>query len=153
MSCRLLSKVKLWKSRQKWRDFCCITLYDYYEVMTVGYTDIKELLKDARDIATGANDLQLKGLLLDIQGMVYDLQDENRELREENHELKNSKITEDELIKVGDFWKRPDKEYLYCPKCWGSEGKLIVCNQYEAGQYIYSTCRCPVCQYNSGQFK
>ncbi|MDG2980899.1 hypothetical protein [Latilactobacillus curvatus] len=121
----------------------------------MGYTDIKELLKDARDIASGANDLQLKGILLDIQGMVYDLQDENRDLREENHELKNQKITEDDLIKVGNFWKKPDKEYLYCPKCWGKDDKLVVCNitmqgeQNRVGAVInekqYGIC--PVCRY------
>lgn len=122
----------------------------------MGYTDIKELLKDARDIASGANDLQLKGLLLDIQGMVYDLQDENRELREENHTLKNNIINEDELIKVGSFWKKVDKPYYYCPSCWGSNNKLVVCNDIKIGVIknggkVGSTTKekCPVCNYSA----
>ncbi len=47
----------------------------------MGYSDIKEMLKDARNLATGANDLQLLSKLLEIQAVVFDLYDENRELR------------------------------------------------------------------------
>lgn len=122
----------------------------------MGYTDIKELLKDARDIASGANDLQLKGLLLDIQGMVYDLQDENRELREENHMLKNNVINEDELIKTGSFWMKADKPYFYCPSCWGSSNKLVVCNEVKLGTFgkggeptSTTNERCPVCKFTA----
>ncbi|EHU4981309.1 hypothetical protein C6809_RS12320, partial [Enterococcus faecalis] len=47
----------------------------------MGYSDIKEMFIDAKNLASGANDLQLKSILLDIQGKVYELQEENRELR------------------------------------------------------------------------
>lgn len=118
----------------------------------MGYSDIKELLKDARDIATGANNLQLAGLLIDIQGKVYDLQEENRVLREENHELKNQRITEDQLTKVGSFWKIAGKEYLYCPRCWGKDNKLVVCNDIKQTS-AFTLEICPVCGFNATKKK
>lgn len=110
----------------------------------MGYTDIKELLKDAKNIATGANELQLKSLLLDIQDKVYDLQDENRDLREENHSLKNEKILESELYKEGMVWRRAGNEYRYCPKCYGKDDKLIVCDEYNNRDFGHGY-ECPVC--------
>lgn len=107
------------------------------------YQDIKQLMTDAKNLAEGANDLQLKSKLLDIQGYLYELQDENRELRLENEKIKNEKITESRLIKVGSFWKLPDKDYLYCPKCWGKDKKLIVCNK--GTLYDRDVYQCPVC--------
>lgn len=117
----------------------------------MNYTDIKELLKDARDFAEGANDLQLKGKLLDIQGALYDLIDENRDLRIENERLKNVKITESQMKQVGSFWKIEDKEYYYCPKCWGKDKRLVVCVFNKT--YPVSTFLCPVCGFSSRYYQ
>lgn len=86
------------------------------------YSDLKELLIDARNLATGANDLQLKSLLLDIQGAVYDLQEENRNLRDEIHELKNSSITDSELVFRDGVYKKDSD--VYCSVCWDKDKRL-----------------------------
>lgn len=88
----------------------------------MGYSDLKELLIDARNLATGANDLQLKSLLLDIQGAVYDLQEENRNLRDEIHELKNSSITDSELVFRDGVYKKDSD--VYCSVCWDKDKRL-----------------------------
>ena len=110
------------------------------------YTDIRELLKDARNLAEGANDLQLKGKLLDIQGAVYDLQEENRKLRIENEALKNNADLENRLLKEGRFWKDPQKDYLYCPVCWGKNHKLISTDLLK-GTMLGDVRECPVCHF------
>lgn len=89
----------------------------------MGYSDIKELLIDAKNIATGANDLQLKEILLDIQSVVYELQEENRDLRNEIHDLKNANITEVDLTYRDGVYVR-DKD-IFCSTCWDNNKKLI----------------------------
>lgn len=90
----------------------------------MGYSDIKDLLKDAQNFATGANDLQLKNVLLDIQNAVYELQEENRELREENHNLKNVDIIKDELEYKDNAYYYKEKG-PYCSTCFDNDGKLV----------------------------
>lgn len=105
----------------------------------MGYSDIKELLKDAKNLATGANDLQLKSLLLDIQDKVFELQAENKNLREELHELKNDKIMDSQLEFHEGYYIRTTDKRKICSKCWDSERKMISTSIGELGQY------CPVC--------
>lgn len=106
----------------------------------MGYSDIKELLIDAKNLATGANDLQLKSVLLDIQGKVYDLQEENRNLRLENEELKNAKILDSDLKFQNGYYTRKSDGRNFCAKCWDLNNKLISTNETDMGQY------CPVCK-------
>jgi hypothetical protein len=118
----------------------------------MGYQDIKQLMKDARDLAEGANDLQLKGKLLNIQSYLYDLLDENKNLRLENEKMRNDKLLRERLLKEGTFWKDPKKpDYLYCPVCWGKEEKLIPADYFKDSDYgeIF---KCPVCGYWSNHF-
>lgn len=90
----------------------------------MGYGDLKELLKDAKNFATGANDLQLKGVLLDIQDAVYELQDENRELRLKVEELENNNILGSEIeFKSGAYYRNEDGPF--CTKCWDVDNKLV----------------------------
>ncbi|MFQ7654712.1 MAG: hypothetical protein ACLRKY_10795 [Enterococcus gallinarum] len=105
----------------------------------MGYSDIKEMLKDAKNIATGANDLHLKSLLLDIQDKVFELQEENKELREEIHDLKNDKIMESQLEYKDGYYVRNTDGRIFCSKCWDSEKKLISTLEAEYGKF------CPVC--------
>lgn len=96
----------------------------------MGYSDIKELLKDAKNFATGANDLQLKGVLLDIQDAVYELQEENRELRNEIQELNNTAIIDSELVfREGVYLKGND---IFCSACWDANKKLVRVRQHPA---------------------
>lgn len=115
----------------------------------MAYGDIRDAFIAAKNFATGANDLQLKSVLLDLQDMVFELQDENRMLREENHSLKNEKILESELYKEGMVWRRVGNEYRYCPKCYGKDNKLIVCDEYNNSDFGHGY-QCPVC-YSSFQ--
>lgn len=106
----------------------------------MSYADIKELLKDAKNLATGANDLQLKGKLLDIQDQVYELQEENRNLRLENEELKNAKILESDLEFHDGYYTRKSDGRNFCAKCWDDNKKLISTTEADLGEY------CPVCK-------
>ncbi|MFT8878871.1 MAG: hypothetical protein ABF913_04825 [Oenococcus sp.] len=114
--------------------------------MAVSYHDIKEMISDAKKLAKGINDSELNSKLMDLQGTVLDLLAENSDLRDENKELKKDRFNEDNLKKVGDFWKLPNRDYFYCPRCWGKDHKLIPCNDYEPAQGIKALI-CPVCNY------
>lgn len=81
------------------------------------YSNIKEMLKDARNFASGANDQKTVSLLKDIQLEIYDLLEENRELKLENKELKNKKIKKDRLEFIDNAYYI-DNEGPYCTKCW-----------------------------------
>lgn len=72
----------------------------------MGYSDIKELLRDAKNFATGANDLQLKSVVLDIQDKVFELQEENRNLRDRINELKKEKLIESEMEYCNGVYKK-----------------------------------------------
>lgn len=90
----------------------------------MGYSDLVQLYKDAKDLATGAHNLQLHDKLLQLQVAMYEMLDENRELRTENHELKNEKIISSEI-------ERKDNAYYhngkgpYCTTCYDSSKKLV----------------------------
>ena len=111
----------------------------------MGYSDIKEMLKDARNIATGANDLQLLSKLLDIQAAVYDLYDENAELRLAIKELQNIDELSSKLKHIGDFYYLPNDESPFCSRCWEASNKLIHAQQYAD----WGTYKCPECGVNS----
>jgi len=90
----------------------------------MGYSDIKEMLKDARNIATGANDLQLLSKLLEIQAAVYDLYDENRELRIQLEEAeRNDQIGSELEYKEESYFRKG--EGPYCTRCWDVDNKLV----------------------------
>lgn len=111
----------------------------------MGYSDLKELLKDAKNFATGANDLQLKGVLLDIQDAVYELQEENRSLRNRIHDLENERIVESELIyRDGVYLKGKD---VFCSACWDNSKKLVRVREDKRykGSTIDVLFRCDVC--------
>ena len=107
----------------------------------MGYSDIKEMFKDAKNLATGANDLQLKSVLLDIQGAVYELQEENRDLRNEIHDLKNEKISESELVFISGIYQRKSDGREFCAICWDKDHKLISVHEADFGHY------CRVCDF------
>lgn len=110
----------------------------------MGYSDLKELLTDAKNIATGANDLQLKSLLLDIQDAVYDLQEENRDLRLKIHELENNNILEGELeYRNGVYTKGSD---VFCAVCWDSSKKLVRVRKVREGNSKKTDFICDVCK-------
>lgn len=106
----------------------------------MGYQDVKEMLKDARNLATGANDYQTVQLLKDIQLEVYDLIDENRDLRLEIEELKNKKKYENELEYKGSYYLRKSDNRKLCLRCFDENGKSISLLD---GSPHY----CPVCKF------
>lgn len=89
----------------------------------MAYSDIKEMLKDARNFATGANDFQTVNILKDIQLEVYDLLDENRNLRNEIQELKSIQVLEEEMKYRQGVYQ--NKGAYYCAACWDSNRKLV----------------------------
>ncbi len=91
---------------------------------SMGYSDIKEMLKDARNLATGANDLQLLSKLLEIQAVVFDLYDENRELRLQLEEVeRNNQIGSELEYKEESYFR--NGEGPYCTRCWDVDNKLV----------------------------
>lgn len=71
MSCRLLSKVKLWKSHQKWRDFLIFTIkYDDFDVLLV-YQKIHYYWGDIM-LEEIVNIITIPSLLLTILFLVID---------------------------------------------------------------------------------
>lgn len=90
----------------------------------MAYSDIKEMLKDARNFAGGANDQQTVSLLKDIQLEVYDLIEENRELRNQIQELKNEKDISSKLEFANDAYYYNNKG-PYCTKCWDVDSILV----------------------------
>lgn len=111
----------------------------------MSYGDLKELLKDAKNFATGANDLQLKGVLLDIQDAVYDLQDENRELRLKIEELENNQILESEIDYRGGAYYRGENG-PYCSRCWDAENKLVRLSVLPTNFRRMGTHKCANCE-------
>lgn len=118
----------------------------------MAYSDIKEMLHDARNFASGAHDQQTVNLLKDIQLEVYDLMDENRELRLENEQLKNVKAIDSELKRSGNFLKKKnDVENFYCMFCWDNENKLLrTVKEFLLGDI--TTYRCINCKYSSSNY-
>ena len=80
----------------------------------MGYSDLKELFNDAKNLATGANDLQLKSVLLDIQDAVYNLQEENKDLRNKIHELENNNNLEAELEYRNGVYTKGNDVFVRC---------------------------------------
>lgn len=113
-------------------------------VFLLGYSDVKEMLKDARNFATGANDIQTVNLLKDIQIEVYDLLEENRELRDKIRELENNDITESEMKYIGNvyFFK---KDGPFCTKCFDDEKKKIRMSVENTWGSSFITAKCPKC--------
>lgn len=110
------------------------------------YNDLKEMLKDAKNIATGASDLQLKSLLLDIQGEIYELQDENRRLRLENEELKNVEIDMQALEYKDDaYYLKGRKDHIYCPRCLDKDKVMINMGRYALAFTKNYNAKCPEC--------
>ena len=108
----------------------------------MGYQDVKEMLKDARNLATGANDYQTVQLLKDIQLEVYDLIDENRDLRLEIEELKNKKNYEKDLEFKGSYYSRKTDNRKICLRCFDERGNSI--SLLDNDQFYYY---CPVCKF------
>lgn len=111
----------------------------------MGYSDLKELLVDARNLAEGAHDLQLKEKLLDIQGLIYDLQDENRELRLKIEEMENNQFVSSEIEYKDDAYYRND-EGPYCTNCWDVKQKLIRLSKLSSSFSRIGTHKCPNCE-------
>lgn len=70
-------------------------------MLDMSYNDIRKLLLDARELATGAKDIRLTSKLIDIQGILYDLLEENKELKDQIKQLENDRALEKRLTKVG----------------------------------------------------
>lgn len=115
----------------------------------MAYPDLKNMLKDARNFATGANDIQTVNILKDIHLGVYDLLDENRELRLELEELKRTRKKTEGIKKIGDFYYIPKDNDPICSKCW--EVDQIIVHALEVGEW--ETFTCPNCQTNSFRTK
>ncbi|MBM9831612.1 hypothetical protein [Enterococcus faecalis] len=111
----------------------------------MGYSDIKEMFIDAKNLASGANDLQLKSILLDIQGKVYELQEENRTLRNQINVLQQADIIKSSLIWSGNVYYYHGVG-PYCTNCADDESKLIRMNvvRYYGNSNI--TAECPRCK-------
>ncbi len=109
----------------------------------MGYVDLKELLKDAKNIAAGANDLQLKSLLLDIQEKVFELQEQNKELRDQINDLENISLIESELEYCNGVYRKGDG--VFCSVCWDQYRRLSrvrKVQENDAGNIDFS---CDVC--------
>ncbi|GGC74670.1 hypothetical protein [Enterococcus wangshanyuanii] len=110
----------------------------------MGYTDIKEMFQDAKNLATGANDLQLKNVLLEIQTAVYELQEENRGLRNKIHELENEKILDSELEFHQGVYTRGNE--VFCNVCRDKNKQLSrvrFSKKHDNGTNVYI---CDVCK-------
>lgn len=112
----------------------------------MSYTDVKEMLRDARSFASGANDHRTVSLLKDIQLEVYDLLDENRELRLENDYLKNKEIDKSKVEWKGHaYYPKDGSENIYCPRCFDKDGLLLnMIKIIPAYSKVYSA-KCPEC--------
>ncbi|MCA9765422.1 MAG: hypothetical protein KC455_03275 [Carnobacterium sp.] len=112
------------------------------------YSDIKDMLKDARNLATGANDIQTVNILKDIQLEVYDLLEDNRVLRDELHDLRNQKIQMENFEYSGEnnvYFKKGNNAEIYCPSCLDGSGKIIHMMLMEG--YMNYIASCPVCKH------
>lgn len=110
----------------------------------MGYSDIKELLRDAKNFATGANDLQLKSVVLDIQDKVFELQEENRNLRDRINELKNEKLIESEMEYCNGVYKK--KNSFFCTVCWDKDKRLSRVRKVEKDSQGNTVFSCDVCK-------
>ncbi|WP_225359540.1 hypothetical protein, partial [Limosilactobacillus reuteri] len=77
----------------------------------------------------------------------YDLLEENKELKDKIKQLENNKALEKRLIKIGRFWKDPERIYLYCPRCYAN-GKLVACDPID-NTIIGDVYECPNCRFTS----
>lgn len=112
----------------------------------MGYGDLKELFKDAKNFAEGANNLQLKNHLLEIQNRMYELADENRNLRLQLEEEKRNKDIASELEYRENSYFLKDKG-PYCTNCWDVKKNLVrkfetkIGFEMRQGEY-----KCPNCK-------
>lgn len=112
----------------------------------MSYSDIKQLLTDAKNIATGANDLQLKGKLLDIQNFIYELQEENRNLRDRVVELENDKIVRNNLEYKNNAYYKIGEDIPYCTRCFDVDSKLVTMFLEIDGIHDNYFFACPNCE-------
>lgn len=110
------------------------------------YSDIKELLNDAKNIASGANDLQLKSLLLDIQQELMELFDENRNLREKIIELEKDNTLESNLEFHGNVYYNVSNKRFYCTSCWDSDKVLSSAIDVTPTKHLYKGFWCERCK-------
>lgn len=111
----------------------------------MSYSDLKELFKDARNIATGANDVQLKSLLLDIQNEVFDLQEENKELRNKLIDFKNDKLLENGLVYRQGVYTKDTEEVTFCSVCWDKYKELSRVRKMKETTDGHTVFVCDVC--------
>lgn len=112
----------------------------------MGYSDWKELIKDAKNLATGANDLQLKSVLLDLQDAMFNLSSENFDLRNRINELENQQISESELEYKGSVYYRKKDNRYFCGKCWDADKILSSATHNSRDEDKLETFWCEVCK-------
>lgn len=113
----------------------------------MGYSDLKELLIDSKNLATGANDLQLKSNLLDIQGLVFDLQEENRELRNNLNDLKNENLLGLDLEYMNGVYRSlSNSKDIYCSVCWDRDKNLSRVRKVRQNDLGKTDFSCEVCK-------
>ena len=110
----------------------------------MGYSDFKEMFRDAKNLATGANDMQLKSVLLDIQGAVYELQEENRDLRDKIHDLENQQIFESELIYRNGVYLKGNE--VFCSACWDKDHRTTRIRYVKDNRRSNAAFWCDVCK-------
>ena len=87
-----------------------------------------EGIKDAIGIAQKADNIDLYKQLIDLSSQVLDMQTEIAKLRAENSELKNSKGTEQRLVRHEQPYltlEDDNPKVCYCAVCWGKDEKMI----------------------------
>lgn len=111
-----------------------------------GFGDIKELLQDAKNLATGGNDLQLKSKLLEIQTNMYELLEENKELRLALEEEKRNKEISIQIVhKDNAYFYKEDGPY--CTRCWDVDKRLVRINKTQIGMEMrQGNYKCPNCK-------
>lgn len=109
------------------------------------YLDVKEMFKDAKNIAEGANDLQLKNHLLEIQSEVYDLLDENRDLRLKLEELNKQKTLGMKLL-IGKSGYYLEEDGPFCTRCWDVDKHTVrLTKNVGARELRFGDFQCPNC--------
>ncbi|CZQ84653.1 Hypothetical protein Tpal_518 [Trichococcus palustris] len=112
----------------------------------MGYSDWKELIKDAKNFATGANDLQLRSVLLDLQDAMFNLSSENFDLRNRINELENQQILESELEYKGSVYYRKKDNRYFCGMCWETDKILSSALDRSGLEHENKTFWCEVCK-------
>lgn len=133
----------------------------------MGYSDVKEIFNDVKQLANKIQNQELNSKILDLQASMMELATENLDMRDKLLKVDNLAKFKNSLVRKGDFWVKNEEirskissgeeldddviACIYCPVCLADD-KVISVNNHLFDIGFDRELSCPVCKYQSSQY-